>query len=73
MVIARGHGLLTKQVYPSGFSSLQSAEFPSCLLALENINWPTAANWITVGYIVVVNWCLIERKCLTKNTWYQVS
>ena len=68
MVLARGHGLLTKQAYLSGFSLLQSAEFPCCLLALENINWPTAANWITVGYIVVVNRCLIELRCLTKKT-----
>ena len=39
----------------------------STCLALENINWPTAANWITVGYIVVVNRCLIEHRCLTKR------
>ena len=68
MVLARGHGLPTKQAYLSGFSLLQSAEFSCCLLALENINWPTAANWITVGYIVVVNRCLIECRCLTKKT-----
>ena len=68
MVLARGHGLLTKQVYLSGFSSLQSAEFPCCFLALENINWPTAANWITMSYIVVVNRCLTECRCLTKKT-----
>ena len=70
MVLARGHELLIKQVYLSAISLLQFAEFPCCLLALENINWPTATNWITVGCIVVVhvNRCLIEPRCLTKKT-----
>ena len=68
MVLARGHGLLTKQAYLSTISLLKSAEFPCCLFARENIEWPTAANWIIVGYIVVVNMCLIEPVCLTKKT-----
>ena len=64
MVLARGHGLLTKQAYLSTISLLKSAEFPCCLFAHENIKWPTAANWIIVGYIMVVNRCLIEPGCL---------
>ena len=67
MVLARGHGLLAKQAYLSEISSLQSAEFPCCLLACENIDWPTAAYWITVGYIVVVNKCLIVPGILPKK------
>ena len=68
MVLARGHGLLTKQAYLSTISLLKSVEFSCCLFARENIKWPTAANWIIVGYIVVVNRCLIEPGCLTKKT-----
>ena len=68
MVLARGHGSLTKQVYLSVISSVQSAKFPCSSLALENINGPTAVNWITVGCIVVVNGYLIEPRRLTKKT-----
>ena len=68
MVLARWHGLLTKQAYLSTISLLKSAEFPCCLFAHEKIKWPTAANWIIVGYIVVINRCLIEPGCLTKKT-----
>ena len=68
MVLARRHGLLTKQAYLRTISLLKSAEFPCCLFAREYIKWPTAAIWIIVGYIVVVNRCLIESGCLTKKT-----
>ena len=39
--------------------------------ARENIKWPTAANWIIVGYIVVVNRCLWYWTSLSyqKDTW----
>jgi len=72
MVLAKGHGLLIKQAYLSTISLLKSAEFLCCLFAHENIEWPTAANWIIVGYIVgyivVVNRCLTEPGCLTNKT-----
>ena len=67
MVLARGHGLFTKPAYLSITSLLKSAEFPCCLFARENIKWPTAANWIIVGCIVVVNRCLIEQVVLPKR------
>jgi len=69
MVLARGHSLLTKQAYLSAISLLQSAEFPCYLLVLEIlIGQQQLRNWITVGYIVVVNRRLIEPRCLTKKT-----
>ena len=67
MVLARGHGLLAKQAYPSAISSLQSTKFHCYLLVCENIDWSTAANWINVGYIVVVNKYLSEPGVLSKK------
>ena len=65
MVLARGHGLLAKQAY---LSAISSCWIPLLfLLVHENIDWPTAANWITVGYIMVVNKCLIEPGVLPKK------
>jgi len=63
LVLARGAWITYKTSVATWVDFLRYNLLNSFVLALENINWPTA-NWITVGFIVV---------SYQKDTWYQVS